>query len=73
MLLPGVGAQGGDAAAVVDATNRIVLPGFIAIKLPDLRKVRELIAYDEQGRVVYHGKAKTNITNGLDFTPIRSK
>jgi hypothetical protein len=47
--------------------------GFIAIKLPDLRKVRELIAYDEQGRVVYHGKAKTNITNGLDFTPIRSK
>jgi hypothetical protein len=47
--------------------------GFIAIRLPDLRKVRELIAYDEQGRVVYHGKAKTNITNGLDFTPIRSK
>lgn len=47
--------------------------GFIAIRLPDLRKVRELIAYDEQGRVVYHGKAKTNISNGLDFTPIRSK
>jgi hypothetical protein len=47
--------------------------GFIAIKLPDLRKVPELIAYDEQGRVVYHGKATTNITNGLDFTPIRSR
>jgi hypothetical protein len=45
--------------------------GFIAIRLPDLRKVRELIAYDEQGRVVYHGKAKTNISNGLDFTPVR--
>jgi hypothetical protein len=47
--------------------------GFIAIRLPDLRKVRELIAYDEQGRVVYHGKASTNITNGLGFTPIRSR
>jgi hypothetical protein len=47
--------------------------GFIAIRLPDLRKVRELIAYDEQGRVVYHGKANTNISNGLDFTPVRSK
>jgi hypothetical protein len=47
--------------------------GFIAIRLPDLRKVRELIAYDEQGHIVYHGKAKTNISNGLDFTPVRSK
>jgi hypothetical protein len=50
--------------------------GFIAIRLPDLAKVRELIAYDEQGRVVYHGKANTNLTRGLgglDFTPIRSK
>jgi len=47
--------------------------GFIAIRLPDLRKVRELIAYDEQGRVVYHGKAKPDISNGLDFTPVRSK
>jgi hypothetical protein len=47
--------------------------GFIAIRLPDLAKVRELIAYDEQGRVVYHGKAKTDISQGLDFTPIRSK
>lgn len=32
-----------------------------------------MIAYNEQGRVLYHGKATTNITNGLDFTPIRSK
>jgi hypothetical protein len=50
--------------------------GFIAVRLPDLAKVRELIAYDEQGRVVYHGKANTNLTRGLgglDFTPIRSK
>ena len=47
--------------------------GFIAIRLPDLRKVRELIAYDEQGRVVYHGKASSNISNGLGFTPIRSR
>jgi hypothetical protein len=46
--------------------------GFIAVRLPDLRKVRELIAYDEQGQVVYHGKAKTNISNGLGFTPVRS-
>jgi hypothetical protein len=50
--------------------------GFIAIRLPDLAKVRELIAYDEQGRVVYHGKATTNLTRGLgglDFTPVGSK
>jgi hypothetical protein len=47
--------------------------GFIAIRLPDLRRVREMIAYDEQGRVIYHGKARTNISNGLDFTPVRSK
>ena len=50
--------------------------GFIAIRLPDLAKVRELVAYDEQGRVVYHGKANTSLTRGLgglDFTPIRSK
>jgi hypothetical protein len=50
--------------------------GFIAIRLPDLTKVREMIAYDEQGRVVYHGKANRNLPSGaggLDFTPIRSK
>jgi hypothetical protein len=50
--------------------------GFIAIRLPDLTKVREMIAYDEQGRVVYHGKANRNLpsgADGLDFTPIRSK
>jgi len=50
--------------------------GFIAIRLPDLAKVRELIAYDEHGRVVYHGKANRSLTSGrggLDFTPVRSK
>jgi hypothetical protein len=50
--------------------------GFIAIRLPDLTKVREMIAYDEQGRVVYHGKASRNLPSGrggLDFTPVRSK
>jgi hypothetical protein len=47
--------------------------GFIAIRLPDLRKVREMIAYDDQGRVVYHGKANRNLMQGLDFTPVHSK
>jgi hypothetical protein len=50
--------------------------GFIAIRLPDLAKVRALIAYDEQGRVVYHGRATTELTRGiggLDFTPVGSK
>ena len=50
--------------------------GFIAIRLPDLTKVRELITYDEQGRVVYHGKATRNLPSGrggLDFTPVGSK
>jgi hypothetical protein len=47
--------------------------GFIAIRLPDLRAVRELIAYDDQGRVIYHGKANRNLMRGLEFTPVHSK
>jgi hypothetical protein len=46
--------------------------GFIAIRLPDLRTIRDMIAYDEQGHVIYHGKAHFTF-RGLDFTPVRSK
>ena len=58
------------------AGRRALARGFIAIRLPDLAKVRELIAYDERGRVVYHGRANRSLTSGrggLDFTPVRSK
>jgi hypothetical protein len=47
--------------------------GFIAIRLPDLRSVREMIAYDDQGHVVYYGKANRNLIRGLDFTSVHSK
>jgi hypothetical protein len=45
--------------------------GFIAIRLPDLRSVREMVAYDDRGRVIYHGKANRNLVRGLDFTPVQ--
>lgn len=65
--------DGRPAMVLRPAGRKALGRGFIAIRLPDLRKVRELIAYDEQGRVVYHGKASSNISNGLGFTPIRSR
>lgn len=46
--------------------------GFIAIRLPDLRIVREMIAYDDQGRIIYHGKANRNLISCEVLISLRS-
>ncbi|HZD70385.1 MAG TPA: hypothetical protein VFA45_16250 [Actinomycetes bacterium] len=64
--------NGGSPIVLSPPGRKAIGRGFIALRLPDLRRIHEMIAYDEQGRVVFHGIARFT-SGGLDFTPARSK